>query len=146
MNQTDESNRDPYRGVVIVLLAIAALGSAGAIAGGIRLADPVLLAVALTLGISAGVLAGIATAQAMRLQPAQGAELHLSLALEEPAAAEATEGEAPEGGFAPCLSRCARSLDAASLCAPSWPALSLPLSLSVPLSLHLPRRERSPAV
>jgi regulator of protease activity HflC (stomatin/prohibitin superfamily) len=96
MNQPDESNRDPYRGVVIVLLAIAALGSAGAIVGASRLADPVLLAVALTLGISAGVLAGVATGQAMRLQPAQGAELHLSLALEEPASAEATEAEAPE--------------------------------------------------
>jgi regulator of protease activity HflC (stomatin/prohibitin superfamily) len=100
MNQADESNRDPYRGVVIVLLAIAALGSAGGIVGGIQLADPVLLAVALTLGISAGVLAGIATGQAMRLQPAQGAELHLSLTLEEPGAAEATEGEAPAGATA----------------------------------------------
>jgi hypothetical protein len=99
-----ESNRDPYRSVVIVLLAVAVLGAVGAIIGGLQLSNPVLLNVALTLGLSAGVLAGVATAQAMRLRPPHRAEVSLTLELEAaaPEAAEAdgskeTEAAAAEG-------------------------------------------------
>src|ERR1700693_3611983 len=98
MNQpeSNKSNRDPYRGVVIVLLAAAALGSAGAFAGGFQLADPVLLAVAVTLGLSAGGLAGVATAQVMRPRPPQRAEVSMAFVLEEPPAAETPEAEGAE--------------------------------------------------
>jgi hypothetical protein len=99
-----ESNRDPYRSVVIVLLAVAVLGAVGAIIGGLQLSNPVLLNAALTLGLSAGVLAGVATAQAMRLRPPHRAEVSLTLELEAaaPEAAEAdgskeTEAAAAEG-------------------------------------------------
>ena len=92
----NESRRDPYRGVVIVLFTAAVLGMAGAIAGGIQLSDPVLLAVALTLGLSASVLTGVAVSQAMRLRPPQRAEISLSLALAEPPPAGAAESEASQ--------------------------------------------------
>jgi len=94
--EPNKSNRDPYRGVVILLLAAAALGSAGAFAGGFQLADPVLLAVAVTLGLSAGVLAGVATGQIMRLQPAQRAKVSMTFVLEEPPAPETSEAEGAE--------------------------------------------------
>jgi regulator of protease activity HflC (stomatin/prohibitin superfamily) len=94
--QVNETNRDPYRSVVIVLLAAAVLGVAGAAAGGIQLADPVFFAVAVTLGLAAGVLAGVATAQVMRLRPPVRAEVSLSLALEEPTAHETVEDERAE--------------------------------------------------
>jgi len=92
----NESRRDPYRGVVIVLFTAAVLGMAGAIAGGMQLSDPVLLAVALTLGLSASVLTGVAVSQAMRLRPPQRAEISLSLALAEPPPADAAESEASQ--------------------------------------------------
>ena len=92
----NESRRDPYRGVVIVLFTAAVLGMAGAIGGGIQLSDPVLLAVALTLGLSASVLTGVAVSQAMRLRPPQRAEISLSLALAEPPPAGAAESEASQ--------------------------------------------------
>jgi regulator of protease activity HflC (stomatin/prohibitin superfamily) len=92
------SKRDPYTGVVLVLLTAALLGMAGGIAGGLQLSDPVLLAVALTLGLSAGVLAGVAVSQATRLRPPQRAEISMSLALEEPAVPEAAESEVSRNG------------------------------------------------
>jgi regulator of protease activity HflC (stomatin/prohibitin superfamily) len=64
-----ESPRDRYRGVVIILLAAAALGAAIAIVGALKLENPVLFATAVTLGIAAGVLAGVAYAQAVRSGP-----------------------------------------------------------------------------
>ena len=66
-----DSNRDPYRGVVIVLLAMAFAGTAGAAVAGLVLANRVLLDVAVALGVSTGVLIGIATAQAARERPVQ---------------------------------------------------------------------------
>jgi regulator of protease activity HflC (stomatin/prohibitin superfamily) len=58
--------RDPYRGVILVLLAMALLGAAGAELGGQELSNPVLLDAALTLGIATGVLIGVAVAQTIR--------------------------------------------------------------------------------
>jgi hypothetical protein len=88
-----EPHRDAYRGVVIVLLAASVLGVVGSAAGGVQLSDPGLLAVALTLAISAGALAGVATAQAARLRPAQRAEISMSLALADPSPSEVEERE-----------------------------------------------------
>jgi regulator of protease activity HflC (stomatin/prohibitin superfamily) len=62
-SQRSDYKRDPYRGVVIVLLAASLLGTAGAVAGGLALANPVLLDAAITLGLSTGVLIGVALAQ-----------------------------------------------------------------------------------
>jgi membrane protease subunit HflK len=63
------STRDPYRGVVIVLLALALLGTLGALAGGLALGNPVLLDAAVTLGLSAGILIGVALVQTARARP-----------------------------------------------------------------------------
>ena len=64
-----ESHRDRYRSVVIVLLAVSVIGTAGAWAGGLQLANPVLLAVAVMLGLASGVLSGVHVAQTMRAHP-----------------------------------------------------------------------------
>jgi len=71
MNQPDaaESKYNPYRGVVIFLFAAALAGTVGALAAGIKLDNPVLYAVAITLGISTGVLAGVVTALILRGRP-----------------------------------------------------------------------------
>ena len=63
------AGRDPYRNVVLVLLAAAALGAVSAAYGGLTLGMPVLLDLAVTLGISAGILVGVASAQTARLKP-----------------------------------------------------------------------------
>ena len=57
---------DPYRGVVVVLLGLTLLGMAGALAGRRMLPNPFLLDIALTLGIAAGILFGVALAQMAR--------------------------------------------------------------------------------
>jgi len=79
----DGSRSDPYRGVVFVLLAAAVLGTAGAIAAGLLLPNRVLLDVAVTLGVSSGVLIGVAMAQAARVKPPKGDEDTTILALVE---------------------------------------------------------------
>jgi len=61
--------RDPYRGAMLVLLAAAFLGTLSAVSGGLLLENLVLLDVAVTLGISTGVLAGVALAQRERAKP-----------------------------------------------------------------------------
>src|SRR5437016_2045284 len=58
---------DPYGGVVIVLLALALVGAVAAVAAGVCLANPVLLDTAVALGISAGVLSGVALTQIARV-------------------------------------------------------------------------------
>jgi regulator of protease activity HflC (stomatin/prohibitin superfamily) len=63
-------SRDPYRGAILVLLGVAFLGTLGAVTGGLFLGNLVLLDVAVTLGISSGVLAGVALAQRERAKPA----------------------------------------------------------------------------
>lgn len=62
-------DKDPYRGVVIVLLVAAIVGMAGAFETGLRLGNPVLIDAAVTLGLAAGILIGVARAQLTRMQP-----------------------------------------------------------------------------
>ena len=46
------SNRDPYRGVVFVLLVASLAGAAGALAGELTLANPLLLDAEITFGLA----------------------------------------------------------------------------------------------
>src|SRR2546425_817410 len=64
-----DSRRDPYRGVILVLLAIALLGASGAFFGGLVFANPVLLDAAVILMLSTGILLGVSVAQSARLRP-----------------------------------------------------------------------------
>jgi hypothetical protein len=57
---------DPYRGVVFVLLGMNLAITVTAVAGGIALVSPVLLAAAVTLGLSTGILIGVVSAQIAR--------------------------------------------------------------------------------
>jgi regulator of protease activity HflC (stomatin/prohibitin superfamily) len=66
-----ESSRDPYAGVVVVLLGAAALGAVGALAGGWAFSSAVLFDVAVTLGLSTGILSGVALAQIARAKAAK---------------------------------------------------------------------------
>lgn len=66
---SSHSERDPYRGVVIVLLVASIAGMAGALEAGLTLGNPVLIDTAVTLGLAAGILIGIAWMQATRLKP-----------------------------------------------------------------------------
>ena len=77
--------RDPYRSVVLVLLVAAIVGLAGALEAGWRLENPVLIDSALTLGLAAGILIGVARTQAARLRPPK-----------ESAPKEATQASTPE--------------------------------------------------
>ena len=70
---------DPYRGVVVVLLALALLGMLAAVAGGIVLSDPLLFDAAVSLEISTGILIGVVVAQSERAQPLKEAEQALPL-------------------------------------------------------------------
>jgi regulator of protease activity HflC (stomatin/prohibitin superfamily) len=92
MTRRDESPsalRDPYRGVVFVLLAATLLGTAGAAAGGLALANRVLLDAAVTLAISSGILIGVALAQSRRAgERTLAGEAPRSPAAEEPASTE----------------------------------------------------------
>ena len=63
------SARDPYRGVVIVLLVAALTGMVGGFEEGLKLGNPVLIDAAVTLGLAAGILIGVAWTQAARLRP-----------------------------------------------------------------------------
>ncbi len=58
--------RDPYRGVVLTLLALALGGTVTMTTAGVMLGNPVLLHAAITFGISAGALVGVALAQSLR--------------------------------------------------------------------------------
>ena len=60
------SDRNPYSGVVLLLLAAALLGAAGALGIGLVIADSVLLDTALLLGLSASVLLRVAATQTAR--------------------------------------------------------------------------------
>jgi regulator of protease activity HflC (stomatin/prohibitin superfamily) len=70
----DGFGKDPYRGVVLLLLAASFLGMLAAFIGNAGIADPLLLDAALTLGLSAGVLLGVAAAQAARAEPPAGGQ------------------------------------------------------------------------
>ena len=69
--------RDPYRGVIIVLLAAALVGFVSAVTGGFVLASSAVLAAAVTLGLASGVLAGVAAAQTARARPPKLAQQEL---------------------------------------------------------------------
>jgi regulator of protease activity HflC (stomatin/prohibitin superfamily) len=60
--------RDPYRGVILVLLLAALVGTAAAIVGGVTTSNAVLFEVSITLGLAAGILTGVAMAQSARLR------------------------------------------------------------------------------
>jgi hypothetical protein len=60
--------RDPYRGVILVLLLAALVGTAAAIVGGVMTSNAVLFEVSITLGLAAGILTGVAMAQSARLR------------------------------------------------------------------------------
>ena len=62
------AERETYRSVVGVLLALAALGSVGLAMGGIVLTNAVLVDAAVTLGLFAGLLAGVVVTQLARLK------------------------------------------------------------------------------
>ena len=63
------AERETYRSVVGVLLALAALGSVGLAMGGIVLANAVLVDAAVTLGLFAGMLVGVMLTQLTPLKP-----------------------------------------------------------------------------
>jgi regulator of protease activity HflC (stomatin/prohibitin superfamily) len=63
------SKPDPYRGVVIVLLALACVGTVAAAFGAMTLGNPVVLDAAVTLGLSTGMLIGVVRAQHARANP-----------------------------------------------------------------------------
>ena len=66
-----EPSPDPYRGVIVVLTAGALVATAVTIFGAFALGNSVLLHTAVSLGLSAGVLIGVAIAQANRSTPAR---------------------------------------------------------------------------
>ena len=85
-------HRDPYRSVVLVLLAAALLGIAGAIVATATTSDVVLLQVAITLYFAVGILTGVATAQSQRAK----ARTEIASPESAPAAADgAPESQAP---------------------------------------------------
>ena len=53
------TERDPFLGVLLVLLALALAAAMAAMAGGIALSNPLLLDLGVTLGISSGILADV---------------------------------------------------------------------------------------
>lgn len=58
---------DPHLAVVLVLVGASLLGTVAAVAGGLYLANPVVLQAAVSLVLSSGILIGVALAQAARL-------------------------------------------------------------------------------
>ena len=83
-----EPGRDPYRGVVFVLLALALLGTFGALACDAMFADPLLRDAAVSLVIATGILLGVALAQISRANPPKSRQA----ALEATAATSAQIG------------------------------------------------------
>ena len=83
-----------------MLLALALLGTFGALAGNAMFADPLLLDVAVTLVIATGILLGVALAQILRARPPKSREA----TLEATAAAlgpDQCEQDAPADAEAP---------------------------------------------
>lgn len=91
--------RDPYRGVVLVLLAAALLGMVAAIIGGWMTSNSVLFELAITLGLAAGILLGVSVAQSARARVAMGA----GTGPEIPSADAGTTAEAPEPKIEPSI-------------------------------------------
>ena len=61
-----DTGPDPYRAVVLLLLSGSVLGIVSAFVAAQMLGNPVLLEVAITFGIAAGILIGIAVTRIMR--------------------------------------------------------------------------------
>jgi hypothetical protein len=70
-DRTESNVHDSYRGVALVLLTTAALGTMAALVGGLLLANSTILAVAITLGLASGALIGVLNAQSARNEPPQ---------------------------------------------------------------------------
>ena len=66
--------RNPYRGVLLALLLAALLGAVVAAVGGYMLLNPVLLDIAVTLGLATGILIGTVVAQTIRERPSRSDE------------------------------------------------------------------------
>ena len=64
-----EPTRDPYQGVVLLLCGAALLGGVGAGVAGVMLSNPMLLDMALVLGLVMAALVGVALAQIARATP-----------------------------------------------------------------------------
>jgi len=62
-----DSTKNQYRGVVFALVLAAFVGTIIAVVGGITVGNPVLLDVAVTLGLATGILVGVAVAQRARV-------------------------------------------------------------------------------
>jgi regulator of protease activity HflC (stomatin/prohibitin superfamily) len=95
---------DPYRGVVIVLLALASLGTVAAALGAMTLGNPVVLDAAVTLGLSTGLLIGVVRVQHARAKPPASddgpSRPVLAEAAEVPASSPVSPGDA-EGAAEP---------------------------------------------
>ncbi len=64
-----ESNQNPYRGPVLVLIASAFLSTGGALVAGLLLANRVVLDAAVSLGLATGVLIDVLESQIARAKP-----------------------------------------------------------------------------
>ncbi len=64
-----DSNQNPYRGAVLVLIGTAFLGTGGALVAGLLLANPVVLDAAVSLGLATGILIGVLESQIARAKP-----------------------------------------------------------------------------
>jgi hypothetical protein len=81
-----DSEPDPYRGVVLVLLVAAVVGMIFTFEAGSALGNPVLIDAGLTLGLAAGILGGVGWMQEVRRRP-------LRLESAAPGLAEILRGE-----------------------------------------------------
>ena len=88
------SGRDPYRGVVGVFLLAAFLGTSGTLFAWLKFGNPVLLNVAVTVGLSFGALFGVALTQVARAIPPKADEV-VSIPI-----AEGEAGESAQMGLA----------------------------------------------
>src|SRR5258706_15289871 len=66
-----DADRDPYSRIILVLLAAALAGTAAATVGGVAFGNSVLLHTAVSLGLSSGILIGVALARGARTTPAE---------------------------------------------------------------------------
>jgi regulator of protease activity HflC (stomatin/prohibitin superfamily) len=90
------SQRDPFYGAILLVLSAATLGGGGALAAGLLLSDVVLLDVAVTLGLAAGVLAGVAAAKSTRARTLQAADREMASASPQQAAATVSGHDSSE--------------------------------------------------